>query len=109
MENTIYIPYGTKKYPVVITKPKDPDFKNIKTAIYVECDEAWFSQEWDIWDLWRLIELIPELIKEKRAEKKQSVVNLRISSDEKDQIEKLAKQNWYKNISSYIRAKALVW
>jgi hypothetical protein len=33
------------------------------------------------------------LIKEKRAEKKQSVVNLRISSDEKDQIEKLAKQN----------------
>ena len=107
MENTIYIQYGTRKYPILITKPQDPDFRDIETAIHVECMEAWFSQEWDIWDLWKLIELIPELIEERRARKKQNIINLRISSDEKVQIEELAKQNWYRNISSYIRAKAL--
>ena len=108
MINTIYIPYWTRKYPITITKSTDSDFKDIETAIHVECKEAWFNQERDISDLWALIELIPELIKEKRSEKKKDIINLRITSEEKLKIEYLAKQNWYSNVSSYIRDKALV-
>lgn len=107
MNNTIYIPYLTKKYPVIISKPKDPDYANIETAIYVECKEAEFSQERDLTDLWNLLELLPELIKEKKQEKKQDIINIRITRDEKNKIESLAKKNWYNNISSYIRTKVL--
>jgi hypothetical protein len=38
--NTIYIEYLNKKYPVAISKPKDSDFAEIDTAIFVECKEA---------------------------------------------------------------------
>jgi hypothetical protein len=38
--NTIYIEYLNKKYPVTISKPKDSDFAEIDTAIFVECKEA---------------------------------------------------------------------
>ncbi len=108
MNNTIYIPYWTKKYPIIITKSIDPDFSDIETAIHIECKEAWFNQERDISDLWKLIEIIPELIEEKRNERKKGIINLRITSEEKKKIEYLAKQSWYNNISSYIRAKSLI-
>lgn len=107
MNNTIYIEYLNKKYPVNISKPKDPDFADIETAIFVECKEAWFAQERDLSDLWKLLELLPELIAEKKAERKKDIINLRITREEKSKIEALAKMKWYKNISSYIRERAL--
>ena len=108
MINTIYIPYLSKKYPINITKSIDPDYKDIETAIHVECKEAWLNQERDMSDLWALLELIPELIEERRKDKKQGIINIRMTSEEKTKIEYLAKQNGYSNVSSYIRDKALV-
>jgi hypothetical protein len=40
MNNTIYVEYLNKKYPVVITKPTDPEYADIETAVYIECKEA---------------------------------------------------------------------
>jgi hypothetical protein len=57
--------------------------------------------------LWILLEYLPDLIKERKESKKQDVINLRISWEEKTKIELLAKQNWFKSISSFIRAKVL--
>lgn len=52
--------------------------------------------------------MIPELIEERRKDKKQGIINIRMTSEEKTKIEYLAKQNGYSNVSSYIRDKALV-
>jgi hypothetical protein len=40
MKYTIYIPYLNKKIPIHISKSKNPEFKDIDEAIYVECEEA---------------------------------------------------------------------
>lgn len=108
MKNIIYIPYLTKKVPVIITNVTDPDYKDMETAVNIECKEAWFNQVRDLTDLWELLELLPDLIAEKKKEKKENIINLRITTEEKIQIEKLAKDNWYKNISSFIRDKVLI-
>jgi hypothetical protein len=47
------------------------------------------------------------MIKEVQNEKKENSLLIRLSWREKSKIEDLAKNNWYKNISAYIRAKAL--
>jgi hypothetical protein len=104
---TIYIPYWNKKVPVHISEPIDPDFKDLPEAIYVECEEAWFYQERDITDIWLLTEIIPELIERQKKIKKESVLNLRLSYEDKNRLEILAKENGYKNISSYARSRIL--
>jgi hypothetical protein len=103
----MYIPYGTKKIPIYISEPTDPEFKNIKWTIYVECNEAWFHQERAEEDLWRLAEIMPELIDDWKKLKKNSTLNLRLTSKQRTQLELLASKNWYKNVSAYIRAKTL--
>lgn len=108
MNNIVYVSCWNKKYPIVITKSTDPDFKDIETAIHVECRDAWFDQEWDSSDLWKLIELIPELIGEKKKQSTNNIISLKITQEEKAKIKLFAKQSWYRSISEYIKAKALV-
>jgi hypothetical protein len=107
MNYVIYIPYWNKKIPLKISKPTNPEFKDIEEAIYVECEEAWFYQERDITDLWLLVQLIPDLIERQKKLWKDNVLSLRLSYEDKNKLEVLANKNWYKNISSYARAKIL--
>ncbi|MDR2640109.1 MAG: hypothetical protein LBC61_01960 [Candidatus Peribacteria bacterium] len=56
---------------------------------------------------------MPELIEAKRdidkeVSKKDEVFRLRMTKEEKTQLERLAKSNGFKTISSYIRAKAFI-
>jgi hypothetical protein len=39
--------------------------------------------------------------------KKENILNLRLSYEDRSKLEFLAKENWYKSISSYARAKIL--
>jgi hypothetical protein len=52
--------------------------------------------------------MIPDLIKMAQdIDKKEDYVRIRLSPKEKWQLELLAKKNWYKNLSAYIRARTL--
>lgn len=107
MKQTIYIPYGTKKYPLIISDINgDIEAKNEPWAIRVKCEVANLDQYYYIEDLWELIAMLPELIEEaKQIEKRESFLKIRINQKEKLELENLASKSWYKNISSYIRSK----
>ena len=107
MNKTIYISHWTQKYPLIISETQDADFKDIEWCVYIECKDAWFAQERDISDLGKLIELIPDLIDEEKNKKKESVVNIRLTAEEKTLLSKLASEKWYKNISTYARDRLL--
>ena len=107
MNQTIYIPYGTKKYPLIITKAEHPDLINEPWAIRVKCKIANLDQYYDMEDLWDLIAMLPEIIEEQKSLKRQDFLKIRITWQEKMRVEQLASQNGYKNISAYVRDKAL--
>jgi hypothetical protein len=107
-QQVIHIEYWTKKYPLIITSTTDPEFKNDEWVIHVRCDAANLNQEYCTEDLMWLIENLPDYIKDaQEIGKKENFIKIRVSPKEKWKLETLAKSNWYKNISSYIRAKAL--
>ena len=106
MNQTIYIEVGTKKYPLIITPCIDKE--DIEAwAVHIRCDIIWLNQGYLREDLHLLIEDLPDMITDILSEKKDTNIPIRFSSTEKLKIEQKAKANGYKNISSYIRAKAL--
>ena len=106
MNQTIYIEVWTKKYPLIITSCANK--KDIKAgAIHVRCDIIWLNQGYLKQDLPLLLEDLPDMITELQQEKKDTNIPIRFSAKERLQIEEKAKQNWYKNISSYIRETVL--
>lgn len=107
MNTTIYIDYKNKKIPVKITKATDAKYKNIETAIYVDCIAAWFYQERDLTDLQWLLELLPDLIQEQRQKEKNSVLQIRLTTEEKEKIRENAQKNWYPSVSAYIKSVSL--
>jgi hypothetical protein len=98
---TIYFEVWTKKYPLTITDTKDDE------VVYINCESAELSQRYARADLPYLFKDLPDMIKEVQNEKKENSLLIRLSWTEKSKIEDLAVKSWYKNISSYIRAKAL--
>ena len=108
MNQTIYIEYGTKKYPLIITKAEHPDLINEPWAIRVKCEIANLNQFYDIEDLGTLLENLPSIIEEqKTAIKREKSIRVRLTEKEKMKVELLSKQKGYNNISSYIRDRAL--
>lgn len=107
MQQIIYIEVGTKKYPLIITPCTDKE--DIEAgAINVRCDVIWLNQWYLKEDLHLLIADLPNMITDIQAEKiKNTNIPVRYSAKERLIVEKLAKKSWYKNISSYIRARTL--
>jgi hypothetical protein len=98
---TIYFEVWTKKYPLTITDTKDNE------VVYINCEVAELNQRYARADLSYLFKYLPDMIKEVQDEKKENSLLIRLSWREKSKIEDLAAKNWYKNVSAYIRAKAL--
>ena len=115
MRQTIYITYKNKKCPVIISdewEGKDEIDKEYNT-ILLECKEWNFRQAipvedlpWFLEDMGNIIDIKKEIDEELKADKTQ-VFQMRLSNSDKLTIEEKAKQNWYKNISAYIRDRAL--
>lgn len=103
----IFISYWMKKYPMYISKPTDKEFKNMEWVVYVECEDAWFYQEREESDLLKLIDLMPDLIEDWKKIKKTNDIHLRIKTEDKLKIEKIAKERGYKSVSKYIVDTAL--
>ena len=103
----MYITHNNKKVPMYITPCTDTDYKDIKTAILVECEKAGFKEVRDERDLLKLIDLMPDLIEDFKKIKKVQDIHIRIETDKKLEIEKLAKQSGYKSLSKFIIARAL--
>jgi hypothetical protein len=105
MEQVIYIEYWTKKYPLIITQIDDPDEEWV---IHIRCDAANLNQHSYMEDLWEFIENLPNRIADvQMVKKREDFIKIRMTPREKWQLELLAKQNWYRTVSAYVRAKTL--
>ena len=105
-QQIIYIEYGTKKYPLIISQNTDKDFEDDEWVIHVRCDAANLNQIYCEEDLMGLIENLPDYIKDaQEIGKREDLLKVKLTPKEKGELELLAKENWYKNLSSYVRMK----
>lgn len=83
--------------------------KRNKDVVFVECKDANISQEFITGDVAGLLIDLPNLIiSEKEHVKKQSeIIRFRISTKDKDRIEKKAVKEGFKSVSDYMRSLAL--
>lgn len=93
---------GRKRYPYSITPI------NRKT-VYFECKAAGIAQEFLVQDIPNLLMELPELILSEIEFNKtyNQMIRFRITSEEKQQIQKNALKKGYNNISAFIRDLAL--
>jgi hypothetical protein len=98
---TIYFEVWAKKYPITITDTNDNE------VVYINCDVAELNQRYARADLPYLFKDLPDMIKDVQNEKRESNLLIRLSWREKLKIEELAKEGWFKNLSSYVRVKLL--
>ncbi len=101
----ILIPFGTKKFPLIITD----DWKLIDNTkiVHILCEAANIDQNYPKEDITLLLEDIKELIEIEQTKKKTSNLNIRIKPAQKIQIEKNARKKWYKSVSKYMLDLAL--
>ncbi len=107
MTQTLQVIHNGKKIPFIISECSDPIYKE-QGAVHVFCEEANIDQDHMLEDIGGLLASVPELIHFYQSEKKQEVIRLRVSSEEKAQMLKLASERGYKSLSSYLRNRALV-
>lgn len=104
MSSTFYIPYRSKKHACTIKAAKEKDVS------LVTCEMAGLNnQEFADSDIPGLIADLPNIIKaiqEHRQKNKDSLLQVRLSPEDRTKIEQRAK-NSGKTISAYIRTKAL--
>ncbi len=95
---TSNITVNNKKYNYSLEEKK-------KGVVFVECKDANIAQEFLAEDVARLIIDLPNLIiAEKEHNKKQSeVIRFRVSSTDKNKIEKKAIKEGYSSVSDYMR------
>lgn len=93
---------NNRKYEYVI-RPKS------KRIVFFECPGARISQEFLASDIPELLVNLPDMIlSEIEWQKKQNnVIRFRVSSDEKNAIQKKAVKAGYSTISAFLRALAL--
>ena len=91
---------GNKYYYTIIPNSNNETSK-------VDCLWANISQDFLNEDIPALLNDLKYLIIAEEKYKKSFTIRFRASQEEKTQIEKLAKENWYKNISSFIRDRVL--
>jgi hypothetical protein len=101
MKQIVFFLVWTKKYPLIIEDTKD------KEVIYIKCEWAELDQRYARADLPFLFQDLPDMIKDIQKEKKEDSLLIRLSWKDKLKIEELTAKNWFKSVSSYIRAKAL--
>jgi hypothetical protein len=73
----------------------------------VKCEEAELDQEYLEEDLHLLIKDLPWMIEHFQQKRKNWSITIRMNPEDKIKIERLAKLNWFWNISAYIRARTL--
>lgn len=105
MTQTLHIIHNGKKIPFIISECSEPEYKD-QGAVHIFCEEAGIDQDHMLEDIGWLIASVPELISFYQSEKKQEVIRLRVSSEEKAQMLKLASERGYKSLSSYLRNRA---
>lgn len=96
------IKIGNKRYSYTITPIN-------KKEVYFECPGANISQHFLVKDVVGLLVDLPEIIQTIHDLNKEytSMVRLRVSPEEKEQIQKNAIKNGYNNVSAFIRDLAL--
>lgn len=104
MKNKIkhWITVKNKKYSYFLGYPK-------KGIIFVECKGANFAQEFLNEDIAALLKDLPELILSEQKYKKErdNLVQFRVNSVDKMEIEKKAMQHGYTTVSGFLRDLAL--
>lgn len=105
-ELLIYIPVGTKKYPLIIreTGNFDPEDGELVT---VYCKEANLDQEYLKSDLPLLLQDIGAMIEAEQLQKKDDTINIRIKAKDKILLQKYASAEGYRSLSEYLIAKGL--
>lgn len=93
---------NNKKYPYTLTEKKN-------NIMHVECEAANIAQDFLAEDVAALLIDLPNLIAAERDyKKKQSeVIRFRISSEDKNKVEKKATQKGFDSVSDYMRHLAL--
>ena len=93
-----------RQYPYSLEKT------NEKGVIRFKCEEAEIDQEFLSEDIPALLIDLPELIilgQKRRRKKEKDVIRFRVSSDDKNKIEKRAIKKGYSTVSAYLRDLAL--
>ena len=78
-----------------------------KWEIYIECEWAWIKQPYLKEDLSELLTELPLFIEEFQSAKKDSVFQIRLTANQKIQLEKNAEKNGFKHISDFIKNRCL--
>lgn len=106
MNQTIYFEIWTKKYPLIISPCTDKE--DIELGwIHIKCEAADLNQVYAREDLPLLLEDLPWMITENLKLRKDTNIPIRFTAKERLLIEKKARENWFTNLSSFIRAKVL--
>ncbi|MBT3865212.1 hypothetical protein HOE67_04595 [Candidatus Peregrinibacteria bacterium] len=98
-----FITIKNKKYPYII----EP---TTKKAVRFTCEEANIKQEFLREDIPALLIDLPAFIIDEqnyRKKKEKDVIRFRVSSEDKNKIEKRAIKNGYSTVSAYLRDLAL--
>ena len=105
-EMTLYIPVGTKKFPLIVrnTGKIDPEDGEL---VEVYCKEANLDQEYLKSDLALLLQDIWMMIEAEQAQKKDDNINIRVKAKDKILLQQYASAGGYRSLSEYLLAKGL--
>ncbi len=105
-ERIIYIPYWTKKYPLIIQDTWKIDQDNWE-IVHIICDVIHLNQDYLKEDLSILLMDIEWMIEEELNQKANENIHVRLKHSEKLIIEKNALTAWYRSLSDFIKARCL--
>ena len=105
-ELILYIPVGTKKFPLIIreTGEIDPDDWEV---VEVYCKEANLAQPYLKADIPVLLQDIGAMIEAEQAKKKDDTINIRVKARDKVLLQQYASAGGYRSLSEYLLAKGL--
>jgi len=108
MENskTFYIPVGTKKYPLIVSKTGRVDPKDWE-IVHICCDIINLNQEYLKSDLPLLFMDIAEMIENELEQKAIATIHIRLRPNEKLLIEKQAQKQGYTSLTDFVKAKCI--
>lgn len=102
----IYIPIGTKQYPLLIRNDGKYDPKD-GALVHISCKEANIDQDYLKSDLPLLFEDIGAMIETEQATKKDDSINIRVKAKDKIRLQQYAVAGGYRSLSEYLLAKGL--
>jgi len=98
-----YFLLANKKYPYELTLNKD------KQTTHIVCEAARVNQDFSNEDVPALIEDLPNIVMAKASLMKQrdKIMKFRVNDQEKQAVEKKAREKGFDNVSEYLRRLAL--